>query len=151
MKGNIFVCDTGNNRVQVFSHYGKLRCIFGADKLVSPFAVSVLPTGEIYVIDMKGTFNGFRIFLVEKDEKFIGVCVLHFLRKREGQKIGGMVVSTNGDMILSVYKKHQVVMYKNYHINEFGDTDEKLSFTRYKDSITNEMLDGNIVLKLWVP
>jgi sugar lactone lactonase YvrE len=151
MKGNIFVCDTQNNRIQVFSQYGKVMCIFGADKLTSPFAISVLPTGEIYVTDMKGTFNGFRIFLVEKEKSFFGVCVLHFLQKKEGQKIGGMAVSDNGDIIFSIHKKSKMVMYKNYNINKFGDLDKELLFTEYKDSVTNRVLDGNIVLKLWLP
>lgn len=150
-KGNIFVCDTKNHRVQVFSKYGRLRCTLGEGKLKFPFAISVLSTGEIYVLDMRGVVNGFRIFLAEKDDKIFGITIFHFLEKKEGEKVGGIAVSENGDLALSIYTKNKVVMYKNYNINKLGDTDDKLTITKYMDSTTNQILDGNVVLKLWIP
>ena len=150
-KGNIFVCDTKNHRVQVFSKYGRLRCTLGENKLKFPFAISVLPTGEIYVLDTRGVVNGFRIFLAEKDDKIFGITIFHFLEKKEGEKVGGIAVSENGDLALSIYTKNKVVMYKNYNINKLGDTDDKLTITKYMDSTTNQILDGNVVLKLWIP
>jgi len=81
--------------------------------------------------------------------KFFGISVTHFLQKKEGDKLGGMIVSKNGDIVLSIYKKNTVVMYKNFNIHLLGDTQEKMSFDNYK--INNVLLDGKIMLKLWIP
>ena len=50
-KGDIFVADTNNGRVQEFNVYGKLIRIIGAKELHNPMSVAFDAKGRLYVVD----------------------------------------------------------------------------------------------------
>jgi hypothetical protein len=51
--GNIYIADTGNNRIAIFSADGKFTIGAGTGNLVKPVAVEVDKSGNIYVIQDK--------------------------------------------------------------------------------------------------
>jgi DNA-binding beta-propeller fold protein YncE len=58
-KGNVYVADTGNNRVQEFSPDGRLVAQagvngFGPGEFVAPTQVAVDSRGAVYVLDARG-------------------------------------------------------------------------------------------------
>lgn len=51
VSGDVYVADTGNNRVQRFSSAGAFEAVIGAGELTGPSHVAVDPTGRVYVLD----------------------------------------------------------------------------------------------------
>ena len=64
-KGNVYVTDTWNHRVQIFDHKGKFVRAFGSHGLspgqfIRPKGIAVDSEGHIYVADAE--FNNFQVF-----------------------------------------------------------------------------------------
>ena len=50
-RGNVFVCDYDNNRVQVYTRNGKFVTSFGLSQFTRPAGIAIDIAGRIYVSD----------------------------------------------------------------------------------------------------
>ena len=50
-KGQMYVADCGNKRVQVFTADGQHSHTFGANRLEQPYGITIDATGRVYVVE----------------------------------------------------------------------------------------------------
>ena len=114
--GRLFICDSGNQRLQIFDLFGKFRLNIGgfgwsAEKFDQPLDVWARSTINIYVAD----YNNQRVQRFDKDLNFIGekrsnTSVSEIFQFRE---VLSAAYSSQGDLFLLDAGENKVIKFNN--------------------------------------
>jgi DNA-binding beta-propeller fold protein YncE len=105
-RGEIYICDTGNNRVLIFDKNGVFRHeIDGKTGLSSPMGVTVTPQDRIYVAEM----SSYKLKLFDFAGRFPGEVGLH-LKDSDGVFMPGRLTSDKSGNLYVIDRRLQRIV-----------------------------------------
>jgi DNA-binding beta-propeller fold protein YncE len=114
--GRVFICDGGNQRIQIFDLMGRFRINVGGfgwavKKFDQPIDVWARSTINIYVAD----YNNQRVQRFDKDMNFIGEKVSNPMDREDFQflEVLSVAYSSQGDLFLLDAGENKLIKYNN--------------------------------------
>ena len=114
--GNIYVADTGNRRIQVFSPYGDFLAVFGNNDLLRPEKLAIDKNGLIYVSDREK--NKILVFQNGQLVNTIGNSDLKLPGAISIRKDGLIAVSNNDKWTVDFYSPDGIKL-KSIYVPDF--------------------------------
>ncbi|MGI8317184.1 peptidyl-alpha-hydroxyglycine alpha-amidating lyase family protein [Halobacillus mangrovi] len=117
-KGNLYVADRNNARIQVFSQDGEFLNEWGQQELGRPFGVEVGDNGNVYIADggnalyPKGGIGSHQILVVDQSGKIIDRFGRWGSKDGELKIPHDIAVNQEGDIFVAELENHRLQMYK---------------------------------------
>ena len=114
----IYVADSGNSRIQIFSHEGIPVGMIVSKDMACPWGVAIGRTGHIAVTD----YNNHRVYVFNKD----GSLNFHFGSRGDGDGLlnnpAGITVDDQGQFVIADRSNHRVQIFQQNgtFVTKFG-------------------------------